>query len=293
MSAWMEGLANPIGQDIGQAQDALPPLPAHPWKSQATRGNDLSPLNVGVVRLAHRDLVRRGIRIVIPAADHVNDRVAHYVQDASGNAAGEADGVSGNGQFVVGSSYPTDDGSGASWRMNVATGELVALPGMPFTFGVSDDGTMVVGATGFFDNPPRALTIWTEVGGSQLFADYLAARNIEVPAGWTLQGSLSGISGDGSIIGGWAFGPDFTQSFIVSGANGPVDKLFADGFDPPPPPNPVQDGGFDATTASGGTNPFWDRLDGNPGAAGGTSFDSAADFGIPTHGGGWTVCFGG
>jgi hypothetical protein len=221
------------------------------------------------------------------------NRVATYVHNPDGAAVGEADGVSGNGQFVVGSQYPTSDGSSASWRLNTTTGEVTPIPNMPFAFGVSDDGKTIVGASGFFDNPPRALYIWTEAGGSELFSDHLAARAIEVPAGWILQGALSGVSGDGSIVGGWGGTANGNQSFIVTGVNGPIDKLFADGFDPPPPPNPVHDSGFEATTASGGPNPFWDSLDGNPSAGGGTSFDSAADFGIPTHGGGWAVWFGG
>jgi uncharacterized membrane protein len=217
------------------------------------------------------------------------DRVATYVQDGSGTAVGEADGVSGNGQFVVGSSYPTTDGSDASWRLDVATGEVIAIPGMPFAFGVSDDGKMIVGAAGFFANPSRGLYIWTEAEGSQLFSDYLAARGIDVPAGWLLQGSLSGVSGDGSLVGGWSLTADGTRSFIVTGANGPIDKIFLDGFDPPPPPNPVQDGGFEATAEAGGANPFWDGSDTNPGAGGVTPFAS----GVPAHAGGFAVWFGG
>jgi len=56
---------------------------------------------------------------------------------------------------------------------------------------------------------------------------------------------------------------------------------------------PVQDSGFEATTTDAGTNPFWESLDGNPSAGGGTSFYSNTGFGIPTHGGDWTVWFGG
>lgn len=180
------------------------------------------------------------------------DRVANYIQGPEGSAVGEADGVSGNGQFVVGSSYPTSDGSSASWRLNVATGEVIPIPSMPFAFGVSDDGRTIVGASGFFDDPPRALYIWTEAGGSELFSDYLAARGIAVPAGWTLQGSLSGVSGDGSIVGGWGGTANGNQSFIVTGANGPIDKIFNDGFDGAPAANPVQDSSFEASLDGSG-----------------------------------------
>ena len=210
------------------------------------------------------------------------DRVATYVRDSQGNDLGETDGLSGNGQWAVGS----------GWRMNVATGEITEIPDMPFAFGVSDDGSMIVGASGFFDNPPRALLIWTEAGGSQVLTDYLADRGIQIPGDLTLPlaGGLTAISGDGSKVAGWTFGTNGMVSFVVDGANSPVDHLFADGFDPPPPPPVVTDGSFEDTEADFGPNPHWDAVDGNPNAGGGTNFVSG---GMPTHDGIYTVWFGG
>jgi hypothetical protein len=210
------------------------------------------------------------------------DRVATYVQDANGDAVGETDGISGNGQWAVGS----------GWRMNVQTGDVIAIPDMPFAFGVSDDGSMIVGASGFFDNPPRALLIWTEAGGSQILTDYLADRGIEIPSDLTLPlaGGLTAVSGDASKIAGWTFGSGGMVSFVVDGANSPVDHLFTDGFDPPPPPPVVTDGSFEETTSDYGPNPHWDALDGNPNSGGGTDFVSG---GMPTHDGIYTVWFGG
>lgn len=210
------------------------------------------------------------------------DRVATYVRDGQGNDLGETDGISGNGQWAVGS----------GWRMNVQTGAITDIPDMPFAFGVSDDGSMIVGASGFFDNPPRALLIWTEAGGSQILTDYLADRGIAIPSdiALPLQGGLTAISGDGSKVAGWAFGSGGYVSFIVDGANSPVDHLFADGFDPPPPPPVVTDGSFEETESDFGPNPHWDAFDGNPNSGGGTNFASG---GMPTHDGIYTVWFGG
>ncbi|HEY6942254.1 hypothetical protein [Dokdonella sp.] len=210
------------------------------------------------------------------------DRVATYVRDGDGNDLGETDGISGNGQWAVGS----------GWRMNVQTGEITAIPGMPFAFGVSDDGSMIVGASGFFDNPPRALLIWTEAGGSQILTDYLADRGIAIPGDLTLplQGGLTAVSGDASKIAGWTYGSSSIVTFVVDGANEPIDKLFADGFDPPPPPPVVQDGSFEETTSDFGPNPYWDGVDGNPNAGGGSNFASG---GVPTHDGIYSVWFGG
>lgn len=147
---------------------------------------------------------------------------------------GEGLSVSANGQWVVGVQYPTEDGSEAGWRLNVASGELTKIPVMPFVFGISDDGKTAVGAGGFFSEPSRVHYIWTEAEGTVLFTDYLAARGIEVPAGWEFQGALSAISGDGKMVGGWTIiSPTGNPSFIVTGIDSPVDGIFENGFDAP------------------------------------------------------------
>ena len=163
------------------------------------------------------------------------NRVPFYPLDATGANVGEADGVSGNGQFVVGSTYSNEDGSVTSWRWNADTDEVISIPVMPFAFGVSDDGKTIVGASGFFDDPPRAAYIWTEANGSQLLSDYLAAHAVDVPDGWDFSGGLTAVSGDGSQIAGWTlFSPDGMRSFVVTGLNAPGDDIFLDGFDGTP-----------------------------------------------------------
>jgi len=192
------------------------------------------------------------------------DKVSLYPLDATGNNVGEATAVSGNGQFVVGNTYTTADGSVTAWRWSAATGELISIPTMPFAFGVSDDGNVVVGASGFFDIPARAAYIWTPAGGSQLLTDYMADRGIEVPSGWDFSGALSAVSGDGSMVAGWTlFAPGGTRSFVVTGINDPLDEIFANGFDGAPP-NPVQDSSFEDSI--GGSGP-WNSTSDNFGTA--------------------------
>jgi hypothetical protein len=58
---------------------------------------------------------------------------------------------------------------------------------------------------------------------------FLAEQDIVVPDGWDLSGGLSGISGDGRVLAGWAFGPLGMQSFVIRIDAG--DAIFADGFD--------------------------------------------------------------
>jgi hypothetical protein len=76
------------------------------------------------------------------------------------------------------------------------------------------------------------------------------------------------------------------------------DVIFRDGFDTDngtqPPVQPVQDPGFEATTAPAGPNPSWDSSDTNPQAdAGGTVFYDATGAGIPVHTGEYAAWFGG
>ncbi len=73
----------------------------------------------------------------------------------------------------------------------------------------------------------------------------------------------------------------------------PNDEIFKDGFQPlGPPPQPVQDPSFEATTANASTNPFWTGSDTNPGAGGGTPFYNDLDQTIPIHTGNWAIWFG-
>jgi uncharacterized membrane protein len=157
------------------------------------------------------------------------DRVPLDVVDHDGIAVGEADGVSADGSFAVGSDYTDIDGNTGAWLWNARTGAVVLIPGMTFAFGVSADGNTVVGNTGFFDDPPRAAMVWRKNVGTVLLADYLAEQGIEVPAGWDLSGGLGAISGDAHLLGGWASGPLGTQSYIIRIDR--ADAIFADGFD--------------------------------------------------------------
>ena len=159
------------------------------------------------------------------------DGVPWDVVDADGIAVGEASAVTADGAFVVGSSYYDADGNSGAWRWDAVNG-VQLVPGMSFAFGVSADGKTVVGNTGFFDDPPRAPMIWREGIGTMTLADYLAEQDIAVPDGWDLSGGLGAISGDGRLLGGWAFGPLGTQSFLVR-IDG-SDTVFADGFESAP-----------------------------------------------------------
>ncbi|MBN8726080.1 MAG: hypothetical protein J0H15_00040, partial [Xanthomonadales bacterium] len=83
---------------------------------------------------------------------------------------------------------------------------------------------------------------------------------------------------------------------------GADDAIFCSGFEvgedgscgkEPPAPfeQPLQDPGFEATTDSGGSNPYWAGADSND--PGGTPFYNGPDFEIDAHGGEWFAWFGG
>lgn len=158
------------------------------------------------------------------------DRVPTDMVGADGEGLGEANAISANGNFVVGSGYADENGNYGSWRWD-ATNGLTLIP-MGFAFGVSNDGKTVVGANGFFDNPPRAAMIWREGVGAMMLTDYLTQHGITIPADWDpdLAGGFGAISADGSVMGGWTFNMMGMVSYIVQ-VEGAGDEIFKNGFD--------------------------------------------------------------
>lgn len=264
------------------AQNAIVVLPVD-TPSEASRGNSISA--DGSIIAGWNDDPDTGFRRGVVWKDLVQIYPSVVIDGAEYNV-GEASAVSGNGKWVVGSQYPNSSGTNAAWRYNVETGELTEIPGIPFAFGVSDDGKIVVGASGFWDFPARAAFIWTEEWGTQMMTDYLAARNIEVPADWGFSGGLTAVSGDGTMAAGWTIdSPNGMQSYVVTGLDSQLDRIFSNGFDGPPP---VKDPSFEKTQGNAGQNPYWQSGDTNPDNPDGTVFYSY--FG--GHTGGWAAVLG-
>ncbi len=109
--------------------------------------------------------------------------------------------------------------SGGAW-----TGQrLGTLPGsVPFDTqcycaGVTDDGNLIVGEY-LFDLWTRTGFVWTPDQGLMTADDYFAAREVPVPAGFTVTG-LSYVDRNGRHVAGWGYDeatPLVTQSFIVT-----------------------------------------------------------------------------
>jgi len=177
------------------------------------------------------------------------DGVPLDLVDADGNPVGEALAVSADGRVVVGSAYNTANGSEA-WRWTAATGvqpigvlstsvpatlarhvkstpaplrseradaRLGAGPdgfffAQAYAFAVSDNGKVIVGASGTF--PSRQAVVWTPATGMQFLSDYAAAHGVAIPAGWDLA-TADAISSDGQTIGGWGGTAGNFGSFLV------------------------------------------------------------------------------
>ncbi len=144
--------------------------------------------------------------------------VAGDLVAADGELPGEALAANHDGSVVVGASlFNAETGASEAWRWTAATGVepigFLGMMGTAFAFGTSDDGDVVVGASGFGFN--RSAVVWTPGSGMVLLADHAAAHGVTIPAGWTLI-TASAVSADGLTIAGWGLDPSSAmRSFVV------------------------------------------------------------------------------
>lgn len=149
------------------------------------------------------------------------DGEAIDLADADGVPVGEALAVTRDGRIVVGErafNLATFQFEGWRWTEE---GGIESLGCYQSAFGcdpfspraVSDDGSVVVGDA--VSGGGYVAVVWTQAGGVQKLADYLAANGTAAPDGWNLQ-SASGISADGRTIGGWGVSADSVFTSFVA-----------------------------------------------------------------------------
>jgi probable HAF family extracellular repeat protein len=146
------------------------------------------------------------------------DGVISELLDAQSLQVGEALGVNRNGSVIVGTGAGADGKE--AWRWTAATGVQpigIITSGSFFdrayAFGVSDDGNLIGGASGF--GFQREAVVWTPSTGMIKLTDFLTARGIAVPQGWLLN-SVTAVSGDGRVLGGWGLDPNNAiNSFVI------------------------------------------------------------------------------
>ena len=139
------------------------------------------------------------------------DGVEEIILTPDGGFNGEAQGVSADGQTIVGGGY--NFGRGAwIWQAGTGVRSIGARNGDGrFTaLDVSDDGKVVVGfirRLRFGFPTQRGAFIWNEGEGATALDVFLSKRGAVVPPGWKLTVAPT-ISADGRTIYGWGFNPD-------------------------------------------------------------------------------------
>ena len=165
--------------------------------------------------------------------------------------AGEADGISANDQFVVGSHGYDASFNEGGWRWNRADNSVIQIPDMVFAFAVSNDGKTIIGNAGYGSGPlaipgsgdagyrnsaisdttydARTALIWQEGIGTMRLVDWITANGGTIPADWNadLAGSAINMTGDATSMSGWS-ASSTAISYTVTVT---PDKLFSDDFD--------------------------------------------------------------
>ncbi len=131
---------------------------------------------------------------------------------------GEATATNISGTIIVGKSSPASIASIGHGYLWTALGQVEDLGALPRGFtpnqqeeedrsvalAVSDDGSVVVGASGY--KPPTDAFLWTPETKMVKLSDYLRKSGIKGVVGWTLL-SANSISPDGAIIAGTGISP--------------------------------------------------------------------------------------
>lgn len=151
------------------------------------------------------------------AVKWVDGTISEFL-DGKGSQVGEALGINRDGSVIVGTGAGADGKE--AWRWTAATGvQPIGIIGTgsffdrAYAFSVSDDGNLIGGASGF--GFQRDAVVWTPATGMIKLTDFLTARGIAVPTGWLLN-SVTAVSGDGRVIGGWGLDPNGAiNSFVI------------------------------------------------------------------------------
>ncbi|QRO00470.1 hypothetical protein JRI60_16260 [Archangium violaceum] len=132
---------------------------------------------------------------------------------------GEAGDVSADGSVIVGQGAE----NGSAWRWDERTGleslGKLPVPGLPDFFNrasatvVSDDGSVILGFSGFFTQ--REPFLWTRELGMVNFGDFLIDQGMLAVEQWDL-GTPMAMSANGRRITGWGFGPLGVQGWAVT-----------------------------------------------------------------------------
>uniref|UniRef100_UPI00286E5931 autotransporter domain-containing protein n=1 Tax=Sulfuritalea sp. TaxID=2480090 RepID=UPI00286E5931 len=103
-------------------------------------------------------------------------------------------------------------GSSAELKSDRLLGDLAGGSFQSVAYGVNSDGSVVVGR-GTSASGQEAFR-WTQAGGMQRIADWLAAAGVTVAPGYTMT-VAKGVSADGAVVVGESSGPSGSEAFIA------------------------------------------------------------------------------
>ncbi|MBS0198435.1 MAG: hypothetical protein JSR77_16920 [Planctomycetes bacterium] len=134
--------------------------------------------------------------------------------------------VNANGTITVGFYAGAHGNRAVMWNAQRVATELGTVGGFlnNYAYGISDDGRVIAGAVGNYDEPEAQAFVWTPEAGMEYAKDYLFARGVEVPIGWRMY-QINAVSGDGKTFCGVGLGLNGqTQGFVAKvGAPCPAD----------------------------------------------------------------------
>jgi uncharacterized membrane protein len=150
------------------------------------------------------------------AAKWVNG-VEELILTQDGSLNGEAQGVSADGNAIVGGNYSYLGHFAWIWTPADGVQPIGTDSRENFTaLDVSDDGKTVVGFTDH--NRPF---IWRKGKGAFYFLNFLRSRGAVIPDGFRMI-AASLISGDGNIIYGWGYNADLLVEMFKVELNAPA-----------------------------------------------------------------------
>lgn len=120
-----------------------------------------------------------------------------------------ANDVSADGSVVVGAGWNGSSTRPLVWREGEAVELLIGPTGFPpigSAFGVSADGSVIVGNAGFAGSAALRAFVWDESNGMRQLETVLAALGVDT-TGWELNHAVS-VSADGRTIAGYGRNPN-------------------------------------------------------------------------------------
>ncbi len=125
------------------------------------------------------------------------------------NPVSHANAISADGSVIVGDgAAPTGQQRAVRWTQSTGTVPLTDFfgPSGGSAYGVSADGSVIVGYHQLFEGKGSEAFLWTQASGIQSLFDVLVANGATGLTGWKL-GVASGVSADGLTVVGWGVNP--------------------------------------------------------------------------------------